>query len=200
MTTSISVSAYVQNIEDIWNYYQNSMESLKFKKDLTLSALLGDIDVFLLERHGITLDPSTSSTEITNLFHNTIMELENLVKFNLLSAVEGHVRYDFAIRINNSRTDPLSICFQTLFTSAKNKAEKVPFQGDQGILAEWKKHLTKTHKWEWRLLENFENILELRHWLAHGRWWQLEPLVNLSVSDIKDIADNALFAMEIPGT
>ncbi|HIJ85165.1 MAG: hypothetical protein HW380_1608 [Magnetococcales bacterium] len=196
MTTSIPVSAYVPNIEDIWDCYQNSIESLEFKKDLILSALRGDVDVTLLAKHGITLDPLTTSTEVTDLFSNTVTELENLVKLNLLSAVEGHVRYDFAIRINNSRTDPLSICFKNLFFSAKNQAKKVQFQGGQGILAAWDKHLTNS--WKWALLKNFEDILELRHWLAHGRWWQLEPAVNLPVSEIKDIVDNALDAMSLP--
>ncbi|MEO5329687.1 MAG: hypothetical protein H7829_15765 [Magnetococcus sp. THC-1_WYH] len=108
------------------------MESLKFRKDLTLSALRGDVDVALLAKHGITLDPLTNSTEVTNLFRNTVMELEHLVKLNLLSAVEGHVRYDFAIRINNSRTDSLSICFQDLFSSAKNQAKEGAIPGEPG--------------------------------------------------------------------
>ncbi|MEO5329688.1 MAG: hypothetical protein H7829_15770 [Magnetococcus sp. THC-1_WYH] len=50
------------------------------------------------------------------------------------------------------------------------------------------------------MLKNFENILELRHWLAHGRWWQLEPAINLSVGEIKDIVDNVLYAMGIPSS
>lgn len=171
------------------------MESLKFKKDMVLSALRGDVDGALLAEHGITLDPLTASTEVTDLFSNTVMELENLVKLNLLSAVEGHIRYDFAIRINNSRTDPLSNSFKALLSSAKNQAKKVQFQG---ILDAWDKHLI-TNRWEWwSLLKNFEDILELRHWLAHGRWWQLEPAVNLPVSEIKETVENVLFAMNLP--
>lgn len=196
MTTLIAVSAHVPDIPDIWKYYQDSMDSLRFKKYLILSFLRGDVDVAILANHGITLDPLTSSTEVTSLFNDTVRELENLVKFNLLSAAEGHIRYDFAVRINNNRTDSLSASFATLFASIGSQAKRVRFQGNQGILAEWNQHLAG--HWKGALLQNFVDVLELRHWLAHGRWWQLEPTVNLPVSEIKEIVENALDAMSLP--
>jgi hypothetical protein len=198
MTSPIDVSTSVPNIQDIWNHYQACKERLQFKKDLILSFLRGDVDGSVLSAHGISISPLTSSSDVTLEFNQAMRELDYLVKFNLLSSVEGHARYDFAVRINNGGTDPLSTRFSRLYGSQGSTAKKVQYQGSGGILESWIDDLRRIGDWKNALIQNYVDVLELRHWLAHGRWWNLEPAVDLPVSEIKDIVENALDAMGLP--
>lgn len=197
MSITIDVSDQLLDIDSIWNNYQETLSSLRLMETLVLAVFQGDVKMDGLPDLGIGIDLYESSEEVIVRLRSATQELANLVKFNLLSSAEGHIRYDFAVRINNNRADFLSQRFAILYTSARNRAGKVRFQGDHGILKAWTEHLSNKGG-EGVLIDNFENILELRHWLAHGRWWNLDPALHLSVDDVKDIVENALDAMNLP--
>ncbi|MBF0137223.1 MAG: hypothetical protein H7833_08730 [Magnetococcus sp. DMHC-1] len=193
MNALIDVSGQVLDIGFIWKYYQESLKSLNFRKNYFIMACLGKIDMDALENFDIGIDLFETPT---SYFDSLVTELENLIKFNLLSAIEGRIRHNLAVRINDKQNNFMSGQFAVLHAHAHNQAAKISFQGKQGILQAWKRYLADEPE-KLAMLAELESILELRHWLAHGRWWNLQPTCHLSVEDVKDIVENALHAMDL---
>ncbi|MBF0137197.1 MAG: hypothetical protein HQL65_13235 [Magnetococcales bacterium] len=165
----------------IWKYYEESSESLRTR-----------------EKYGLAVnDPKNI------LLHNRIKyffvcaqeELEELVKLDFLSEAEGRIKDDFKIRVSNYPAE--NPAFVVLFNRFNNKFDKVPYSSKAGnpcIIETWKSIVNKNGI---VFIDNYEKSLELRHWLAHGRNWNLSPTSRFAVKDVKRIVENVLSVMNI---
>jgi hypothetical protein len=84
----------------------------------------------------------------------------------LLASIEAAFMVDFERRCSLKRRNNLTKAFRQI-KSIKTKAkERVSF--DRDVLEAWKEH----GGLDSNLIGNIRGAMKLRHWLAHGRWWQ----------------------------
>ena len=76
----------------------------------------------------------------------------------LLATTEAILRIDFNARVAAKKKDPLSRRFRDVH---KERQEKIRL--DEDILTEMKEERIR--------VSDFRGLLNLRHWLAHGRYW-----------------------------
>lgn len=192
MSLSISVSNHVQDINLIDDYYRQSRHCLESRRNL----ILGELGINDLENALASFNLESvrfaSPDEIRNFYDKLIDELENLVKLDFLSSAEGHIRYDFATRINNSNQHPITSTFSRLLAASRYGAGGVEFKK---ILDAWVQHHPGNTDMEGKI-STYKAVLDLRHWLAHGRWWNLSSgLPTHTVEDIHQISNDVLKAM-----
>ncbi|OAH58599.1 hypothetical protein AWH48_16465 [Domibacillus aminovorans] len=99
--------------------------------------------------------------EVNRHFSEAIKELEYSYCLSLLSATEARFRMDYVVRATQRLRDDLSRRFRDIY---KEEKRNVRFEV---ILDNWKEYHPdlKTH------VGYYNGALQLRHWLAHGRYW-----------------------------
>ncbi|MEI9808643.1 MAG: hypothetical protein WDO16_12720 [Bacteroidota bacterium] len=154
----MSLSESKKSIEDIWSWYEDQKEGLRYLKNSVITAILNSSAV--VNPKFITL----TSDEINDYFDYSEEELEHLVCFDLISATEGALRSDFYSKVFNKDKSNLGRTFRQLH---KEKGNKISLEAD--IIENWKDAYTasKIH------FSNLLGLLKYRHWLAHGRYWDL---------------------------
>ncbi|MBF0097966.1 MAG: hypothetical protein HQM04_13630 [Magnetococcales bacterium] len=192
MSPQIDVSAKMQDIDFIQDYYLQSRLCLESRKNSVLAALGNNKNEDALVAIGLETVRFASPDELRIFFDDLISELENLVKLDLLSVTEGHIRYDFATRINNNNQDPITSTFITLLSNSRHGAGGVSFGQ---ILSAWvDRYPGNTDLCN--KVNTYKTILDLRNWLAHGRWWNLSSGLPVhTVEDIHQISNDVLQAM-----
>ena len=126
--------------------------------------------------------------EIDSFFLLQGQELELLTMLGLLSAAEAAIRLDYLDRVENRWKDRVSKHFQTIHKklSARGRAEKVSLE--EHILDTWKALVPQAKN----PVGEFKGALELRNWLAHGRYWARRPSRRYTPNDVYDIAHQLL--------
>jgi hypothetical protein len=130
--------------------------------------------------------------EIEDFFTRHRNELDFLAMLDLMSAAEAVIRLDYLNRVAKRLKDPISKSFKTINKnlSTTNKADKVSLE--EHILDTWAAVAPATKN----SVSDFKAALKIRHWLAHGRYWN--PRLGrqqYSPGDIFDISDNLLHAI-----
>ena len=118
--------------------------------------------------------------EEINEFFN---ELDYLTMLDLLAATEAVIRVDFLHRVYNRKKDDLSRQFRQIYQQKGNMVSL-----DPDILDIWKEFDPAAK----RKVSDFKSALNLRHWLAHGRYWTPKLGKDYSPNDVYDIAYNLL--------
>lgn len=193
MTPLIEVTDRVQNIDFVEDYYQQSKHCLENRKNRVLRAsgspelgnVLGAMDLEKIR--------FASPDEIRKFFDELIDELENLVTFDFLSITEGHIRYDFAARINRNDPHPITSRFSGLLAASQYGAKGVELNK---ILDAWIQQYPGNTNMKNKIIK-YKSVLGLRHWLAHGRWWNLRS--GDTVSNIQQIVNDVLQTMGLKG-
>lgn len=125
----------------------------------TLDALLAQTPVDHPRYFGKTRD------EVSQLFDAQRQELKHVTMLALLAATEAALRVDYIVRVMRKKRDAISKDFTKLY-----KRRKLDVRLDEHILDAWKRHseqpATKS------AIGEFKSALNLRHWLAHGRYWK----------------------------
>jgi hypothetical protein len=98
-------------------------------------------------------------------------ELDRLTMLDLLSAAEAELRIDFLRRVYRKRKDPLSKRFRDLHADLKSEGKEERVRLKDHILAVWKEISDRDAR---QAIGEFGVALEVRHWLAHGRYWDGE--------------------------
>lgn len=119
-----------------------------------------------------------SRTDIRNHFTACRQELELVTLLTLTAAAEARIRLD-ALQRRATAKDELARRLGVL--SANVRAEwQIPLY-DDGIIAAWKTYIGSlpdlVNLDRARLLSaigRFKNLLDVRHWVAHGRYWQIQ--------------------------
>lgn len=172
----VPLSGAEKTIQAIWNWYQvQSRLSLEEK-----GKLLDEV-----RNRRPTSDPiffGMSIEEIDEFFR----ELDYLAMLDLLAAAEAAIRLDFLTRVQERRKDAVSRHFRRLY---KTQKRQVSLAGD--ILEAWKQLAPRTKA----AIGDFSGALNLRHWLAHGRYWNPKLGRNYSPADVYDISYNLLEAI-----
>ena len=94
-------------------------------------------------------------------------ELNLISCFQLISAAEGRLKYDFQLKVENSLKSNLCKDFRTIFN---NKEKNMKYIDIQSILDIWKKHYPSPIITKY--IGSFKELVNFRNWIAHGRFWR----------------------------
>jgi hypothetical protein len=127
--------------------------------------------------------------EVDTFFGEQRSELDYLVMLSLLASAEAAVRIDFNARVRMRKKDPLSRSFRKL---RNTQGKKIRLGQD---ILETRKDLEPEKK---TAIGSFVGALRLRHWLAHGRYWNPKlgkPVDHYSPSEVYDITNAIVTAL-----
>lgn len=177
----ISLSGSEKSIEEILSWYYDQKEALRDFKNKILASL--QIVPSVVDEKFITM----TVEEINDYFISSVQELEHMVALDIISATEGNLRADFYIKVFNKDKSAIAREFRSLY---KIKENKISLEED--IIENWKL-FSSTKLYFSELL----GLLKYRHWLAHGRYWNLTKKGRIySVDEAYEIAEN-IFAQLI---
>ena len=136
----------------IWLYYQRSQVAL-----LALRTETNRSPVRLTSDPFFGLTPVECEATLSGMRD----ELDDQVTLALVASFEASFQTDFAHRARKARLkDPVSRACRTLATKYR---ERVRFED---ILDVWKEATGQR-----QVFGHFAQLLNYRHWLAHGRYW-----------------------------
>lgn len=122
----------------------------------------------------LTVFPVGASQDaVADYFQSSKEELALAAIFTLIAAAEARIRDDAALR--KGGTDVLAQRLKFLLTSVSTEWKVPLYEG--GIIGAWKAYiqtLTDLGPERARILSaigRFKNLLNIRHWVAHGRNW-----------------------------
>ena len=165
----VSLSGKEKSIQDVWKWYECQLKlSNQYKRQILLEIQNtqepSDITFFGMTRE-----------EIEEFFY----ELDYLTMLNLLASAEAAIQIDFLDRVEKRRKDSISKHFYRVYQQSRGKVYRVP-----EILDIWKDFDSSTKS----KISDFNGALNLRHWLAHGRYWTPKLGKDYSPDDVYDIA------------
>jgi hypothetical protein len=126
--------------------------------------------------------------EVTVYFEDARRELDAAASLLALAEAEAVLRVDYLSRVQRKAKDPVSRTYRELY---KDKEASVRL--DEDLLATWVTHHTECKS----AVSEFKAALNLRHWLAHGRYWTPKLGRAYAPKDVFEIAER-LFA-KLPG-
>ena len=140
-------------------------------------------------------------TELRKYFDASRAEIDLSSVLYMVAATEARIRFDATSRASGSSTDPLGKALGILY-GARQTAWSVPLR-DNGILEAWKTyarmHLTQSAQIDTCVdgIGNWASALDIRHWVAHGRYWQLTRRITSStVADIATATDSLVRSLQ----
>lgn len=126
--------------------------------------------------------------EVTAYFEAARRELDAAASLLALAEAEAVLRVDYLSRIERRGKDAVSRAYRKLY-----KAKERSVRLDEDLLAIWVTHHADCKA----VVSEFRAALNLRHWLAHGRYWTPKLGRAYAPQDVFDIAAR-LFA-KLPG-
>ena len=157
---------------DVWNYYIRALEAFSACHGQLLSAL----------RTGAVARNSAfytmNSMELDSAFENMSEELGLEVALALVAAIEAMLMLDYQRRAQSGPKDALQV---RMLVRWKRRRETVRFDE---VLEAWK----EAHPAQGEVIGRFKQVLDLRHWVAHGRYW---PPLGFSGYDAYTVAERA---------
>ncbi|MBC7602153.1 MAG: hypothetical protein H7255_05765 [Ramlibacter sp.] len=166
-------------IEEIVDWYTTAESALlKERTAAHTSILAGVIPSHLLR----PLPRGATPGDVDDYFRNCLKEIELAANLFLVAAAEARLRRDAQGRQKSGRSsldDRLSLLHREAQT-----AWHVPLY-EMGLLDAWKDYIgtipnvldNEKSRWLSRV-GDFKFVLRLRHWVAHGRYWELSPSVD----------------------
>jgi hypothetical protein len=121
-----------------------------------------------------------SPIEVKDELAQRLMELDKTHSLILLASIEAMFRIDFERRCNSKLKDDLSRKFRRL---QKAQGNKIRF--DEELLDAWKELGLISSK----LVGELRSAMQLRHWLAHGRYWTFKSGNQFDFEGIFALAD-----------
>jgi hypothetical protein len=152
----VSLSGKEKSIDFILNWYEDQIEAIRDLRNKIVSSIIFSDTQIKVNSKFITL----TIDEINEYFENSEDELEHLVCFDLISATEAFLRVDFNNRVDRKDKSDIGKTFRAL---NKKKGKKISLQED--IIETWKEATGD------KSFSNFLGLLNYRHWLAHGRYY-----------------------------
>ncbi len=104
--------------------------------------------------------------EVERRLRMRLQEADQQSSLVLLTSLEAAFRLDYQDRVHRRRKDDLSRSYRELY---KRKGTKVQLDGD--LFEKWKAQ-SVLHK---QAVANLRSAFKFRHWMAHGRYWNLDP-------------------------
>jgi len=154
-----------QSIDDIRDWYEGVVESLVHHRAAVHNAL----------RIGGMTEPrfvGMAAGDIDAFFVAQRNNLDQLAIMNLVASAEASLLMDFKRRVEGNFKDRLSKAY-AMHHRTLPLGQKVRPPLDHGILEQLKAAgVVPAH-----FVSRFRDVLRLRHWIAHGRYWA-QPLAN----------------------
>lgn len=163
---------------DVLNWHVLCTEALRREKQETILRVATGTPL-PLPLSGV-FQAGTTLKEIDEYFSSSIEEIDLSVLLFLVAATEARLRKD-ALNRSKETGNSLSTRLARLYAGAAH-AWQVPLY-DCGIINEWKLYANSidttvlSQLYKSRILNDigeFKALLDIRHWAAHGRYWQLK--------------------------
>jgi hypothetical protein len=103
---------------------------------------------------------------VRSRYEERLGELELSYSLTLLASVEAYFMVDYVLRCKLRKKDAVSQALRGIFRRKQERANLI----DDILLKGWNKNAAVPP----RLLNEMIRAFDLRHWLAHGRWWVLK--------------------------
>ena len=166
-----------KDLKQVRDWYLTIYKSLElYKKEIYKSIRSRDSNVSS-EFIGLT------AKELEKLFQGYFRELSYTACLNLAASIEASIQIDFKQRVSNKKKDIVSKELRELTT--REQTYQISLVKILKIWKENKPELKKT-------INQYEDILKFRHWLAHGRHWTLKVKIyeeDLVYAQGKEILD-----------
>lgn len=105
---------------------------------------------------------TATTAEMAETLTRTLREIDRTSILSLLAAIEAAFRVDYFERVYRKRKDPISRACRVLHA---RKAQAVKL--DEDLLTLWLHHGGAAPGF----IADVRGALQVRHWLAHGRYW-----------------------------
>lgn len=174
----VSLSHEEVTIQKVLEWYEYQAMILGGEKTRVLAGLRSESLPSDSRFFGLAYD------DIEEFFDRQRNELEFLAMLSLLAATEAAIRVDFIVRVQDRWKDQASRRFREI--SRRRPEDRIRLEED--ILEPWK-DLVPTTKGP---IGYFKGALKLRHWLAHGRYWNAKLGRTYSPGDVYDISAGLL--------
>ncbi len=184
------LEARTEDPDIVWNWYQFQRQILGEER-ARVSAIMNNsqsVSATLSERYlGLT------ENELESLFARQLSELDLLAILGMLAATEGYLQSDFRGRTDLRLKDSVSQEFLKAKKRRKRTNSRVDL--DQDILDVWSKFgpIPRAKN----AVSAFRSALNLRHWLAHGRYWVEKLGRDFDTQDVHVICVGLLQSLEI---
>jgi hypothetical protein len=128
------------------------------------------------------ITPHSTLNQIDAYFASSKREIEIAAILTLIASMEARIRLDAAFRSNNSSANGFLGGRLKILLAKSQRTWQVPLY-ERGILDEWKlagnalgtPGLAMT-------IGSFSDLLKIRHWTAHGRYWLLKTNLEVTTS------------------
>lgn len=128
-------------------------------------------------------------TDISGELSGRIKEADMRSALITLARVEAALRKDYAYRGRGKLADDISIAFRQIYKKKGRHARL-----DEDILAVWYNNVAPTER---ALISKLRGMLKFRHWMAHGRYWNVGT--EHSFQDVYLVADLTLSTLQLRG-
>lgn len=153
-----TLSNQEQSLPTVWQWHEFQRSLIGEEKSRLFGALARGESPAVSRYFGKTPE------ELAADFAFQTAELSLLSMLGMLACTEAALRVDFIERISYRKRDEVSRGFRDAF---REQGEKIRFEED--ILDVWREHGNAGVN---RAVQEFKGALNLRHWLAHGRYWK----------------------------
>jgi hypothetical protein len=107
---------------------------------------------------------SDRPSEVEAKLADRLSETDMRFALAIMARVEAAFRIDYQQRCEKKKPDPISIAFRAL---SKARGRNVRLEDD--IWEVWRQSHPSTRP----LISQLRSVFKFRHWLAHGRYWQV---------------------------
>lgn len=104
------------------------------------------------------------SEEVASTLKSRLDETDVRSTLAVMTSLEAHFQVDFESRCRKRLKDNLSIYFREVKKTRRHRVRL-----DEDILEGWKTHTSAPAT----LISELRSAFRFRHWLAHGRYWEL---------------------------
>ncbi|HEX3893835.1 MAG TPA: hypothetical protein VHW46_14760 [Terracidiphilus sp.] len=166
MANNASAKGQILSLDEIAKYHEDIVSSLK--------SYFNEASAYSTERFfGYTV--SERGEELTTRIDETTLRSILII----LASLEAGFRVDYELRCQQRLKDDLSRTFRAIY---KEKENNVSLERD--IFEAWNIHAGKSKA----LISELRAAFKLRHWLAHGRYWQPKLGRTFNFDSVFDLA------------
>ena len=124
-------------------------------------------------------------------------EVDALAVVSIVAAAEAKIRQDYLGRVHRNGRDTLSQAYVAFHRKLSFRAKQRPPFDEQGILDV----LKDSGVVDGHLVTLFRDVVQERHWFAHGRYWTLKlGRQKYSPLDAHVVSKNLIGALPIQGS
>jgi hypothetical protein len=181
-----ALSNQEQSLGTVWQWYEFQRSLIGEEKSRLFGALARGERLTESRYFGKTLE------ELDADFAFQTAELGLLSEFAMFACTEAALRVDFIVRVKDRQKDEVSRGFRN---ASKKRGKKIRLEED--ILDVWREHGVVRIK---NAVREFKGALNLRDWLAHGRYWtpKLGRVAGYDATVVLGICSELLQAIGLP--